>query len=235
MDDSIAVCDQSPRTAVRRRAARWTAAYLVLGAIPSIVVLVTRDALLRTGGFIESLPVPILLLAAAASVILAVALRRDGAPYVPWLGLGLLCLALLGEEAKWGYEPVFGFQLFSGDGWDLHNRLAYRYLQRFSPIALDSAGGVAIVSIAGATAIACVALYAARRIAARRAELPVVFLLVALVFALLGLTIDILDLATERFFENRIGIMKWAVEEMSEIMVALALLFAPLVRLLAPR
>jgi hypothetical protein len=186
--------------------------------------------MLLRGAFIESLPAPILVVAFFLSAGVAVALRRSGERFVPWLMLAILCLVLAGEEASWGREAVMGRVLIPAeDKWDFHNWLVRHVGARLAVVDWTSRLGIVVASIIGLVATTAVLLAALRAIRDATIGLPQGFLLIAIGWALLAMTVDFLDLALAHFY-NRVGIYKWAIEESSEMMAVTAVAFAALVR-----
>jgi hypothetical protein len=169
--------------------------------------------MLHRGEFTESVPALILMVAVLPSLGVAVALRRSGERFMPWLLLALLCLVLAAEEASWGREAVMGKVLIPADDkWDFHNWLVHYVGARVAVVDWTSRVGIVVASIVGLVATATVLL------ATFRAG-----------WALLAMTVDFTDLALAHFY-NRVGIYKWAIEESAEIMTVTAIAFAPLAR-----
>jgi hypothetical protein len=198
----------------------WLLAYAMVSAALLAPLYIYRASMLIRGAFIESVPALILVAALLLSLGVAVALRRSGQRFVPWLLLALLCLILAGEEASWGREAVMGRMLIPADDkWDLHNWLVHHIGARVAVVDWTSRLGVVVASIVGLVATAAVLLAALRAIRGAKIGLHVGFLLIAAGWALLAMTVDFTDLALAHFY-NRVGIYKWAIEES----------FAPLAR-----
>jgi hypothetical protein len=196
----------------------WLLAYAMVSAALLAPLYIYRASMLIRGAFIESVPALILVAALLLSLGVAVALRRSGQRFVPWLLLALLCLILAGEEASWGREAVMGRMLIPADDkWDLHNWLVHHIGARVAVVDWTSRLGVVVASIVGLVATAAVLLAALRAIRG------------AAGWALLAMTVDFTDLALAHFY-NRVGIYKWAIEESAEIMAVTAVTFAPLAR-----
>jgi hypothetical protein len=186
--------------------------------------------MLHRGEFTESVPALILMVAVLPSLGVAVALRRSGERFMPWLLLALLCLVLAAEEASWGREAVMGKVLIPADDkWDFHNWLVHYVGARVAVVDWTSRVGIVVASIVGLVATATVLLATFRAIREARVGLPLGFLLIAAGWALLAMTVDFTDLALAHFY-NRVGIYKWAIEESAEIMTVTAIAFAPLAR-----
>jgi hypothetical protein len=169
--------------------------------------------MLHRGEFTESVPALILMVAVLPSLGVAVALRRSGERFMPWLLLALLCLVLAAEEASWGREAVMGKVLIPADDkWDFHNWLVHYVGARVAVVDWTSRVGIVVASIVGLVATATVLLATFRAIREARVGLPLGFLLIAAGWALLAMTVDFTDLALAHFY-NRVGIYKWAIEE----------------------
>lgn len=208
----------------------WVLGYAVVSAALLAPLYIYRASMLVRGAFIESVPALILITAFFLSLGVAIALRRSGQRFVPWLLLALLCVVLAGEEASWGREAVMGRVLIPAeDKWDLHNWLVHHVGSRLSIVDWTSRLGVAVASVIGLVATAAVLLATLRAIREAKIGLPLGFLLIAAGWALLAMTVDFTDLALAHFL-NRVGIYKWAIEESAEIMTVTAIAFAPLVR-----
>lgn len=225
--DSRAVIPRTPR---KTSFWPWFIAYVAVSATLLAPLYIYRASMLVRGAFIESVPALIFVAAFFLSLGVAIALRRSGQRFLPWLVLALLCLVLAGEEASWGREAVMGRVLTPAeDKWDLHNWLVHHVGARLSIVDWTSWLGVVVASVIGLVATTAVLLATARAIREARVGLPLGFLLIAAGWALLAMTIDFTDLALAHFL-NRLGIYKWAIEESAEILTATAIAFAPLVR-----
>jgi len=221
-EDSRTTGPESPRP--------WLLTYAAVCAALLMPLYVYRASVLQRGGFIESLPAPILLVASALSIGVAMALWRSEERFVPWLMLAILCLVLVGEEASWGREAVMGRVLFPADEkWDFHNWLPQQVGGQIAAVDLNSWLGLAVVLIIGAIATGGALLATLKTIWDATIGLPQGFLLIAVVWVLLAMTVDFLDLTRVDFY-NRIVIYKWAIEESSEIMAVTAVAFSALVR-----
>ncbi len=209
-DDSRAVVPETPR---RISSWVWLFAYAAVCAALLTPLYIYGAGMLHRGEFTESVPALILMVAVLPSLGVAVALRRSGERFMPWLLLALLCLVLAAEEASWGREAVMGKVLIPADDkWDFHNWLVHYVGARVAVVDWTSRVGIVVASIVGLVATATVLL------ATFRAG-----------WALLAMTVDFTDLALAHFY-NRVGIYKWAIEESAEIMTVTAIAFAPLAR-----
>ncbi len=226
-DDSRAVVPETPR---RISSWVWLFAYAAVCAALLTPLYIYGAGMLHRGEFTESVPALILMVAVLPSLGVAVALRRSGERFMPWLLLALLCLVLAAEEASWGREAVMGKVLIPADDkWDFHNWLVHYVGARVAVVDWTSRVGIVVASIVGLVATATVLLATFRAIREARVGLPLGFLLIAAGWALLAMTVDFTDLALAHFY-NRVGIYKWAIEESAEIMTVTAIAFAPLAR-----
>lgn len=208
----------------------WILAYVAVSATLLAPLYIYGAGMLHRGEFTESVPAPVFLVAFLLSISVAIALRRSGQRFLPWLLLALLCLVLAGEEASWGREAVMGRVLVPADDkWDLHNWLVHQVGARIAVVDWTSRMGIVVASIVGSVASTAVLLAALGAIRGARVGLPQGFLLIAAGWALLAMTVDFLDLALAHFL-NTVGIYKWAIEESAEIMTVVAVAFAPLAR-----
>ncbi len=226
-EDSRTTGLESPR---RESSRGWLLAYAAVCAALLMPLYVYRASMLLRGAFIESLPALILVVAFALSIGVAMALWRSGERFVPWLMLATLCLVLAGEEADWGREAVMGRVLIpAADRGDFHNWLVDQVGARLAIVDWTSRSGIVVALIIGLVATGAVLLATLKAIRDATIGLPQGFLLIAVGWALLAVTVDFLDLALDHFY-NRVGIYKWAIEESSEIMAVTAIAFAALVR-----
>ncbi|MGD1904967.1 MAG: hypothetical protein ACFB0C_03130 [Leptolyngbyaceae cyanobacterium] len=213
----------------------WLAYTFVSSALvlPVVVLGITSptslEALLTTGGFIESLPAVVNLLGAILAILLAIKTKE----YLFWGFYSVCCFFLAGEEAAWGRDSVLGWQIRRSfdpeQSGDIHNIVSDALVANISV----SAACAVLVGIV--FTICLVFLKLKKRNQAIIKELfnyfskkstDIKFMLFGSTFILLGM----IDFVQE-FFGLPYIPGQWSAEESFELLGSVALLFAIIVKL----
>ena len=217
----------------------WLIYAVICGAVllPMLVLglkdRASLEHILVTGGIVESLPALIYLLTAALSTYLAI----KSAKFIPWGLYGVFCFFLAGEESKWGRESVLGWNIFppSNRPGDLHN--IYQLLDQSQRPYFVIAFGVVLTIVLLAISYLVFGLSALKRVISenwfrqfRKARTYQQFIVIGIVLIFFGL-VDTLNGA----FGVPYIIGQWSLEESCELLGAIALLFAVIVKFLEPK
>ena len=216
----------------------WLIYAVICGAVllPMLVLgfkdRASVEYLLVTGGIVESLPALIHLVTAAISTYLAI----KSSKFVPWGLYAVFCFFLAGEESKWGRESVLGWNILEpsdgpGDFHNLHQLLAPSQRPYFI-IAFALVITIVLVAIS----YQVFGLPALKKVISenwlrqfKKARTYQQFIVIGIVLICFGL-VDTLNGA----FGVPYIIGQWSLEESCELLGAIALLFAVIVKFLEP-
>ncbi|MEM9266820.1 MAG: hypothetical protein AAGA46_14980 [Cyanobacteria bacterium P01_F01_bin.13] len=192
------------------------------------------ENLLKTGGVIESLPAIVNLLSAGLSILLTLKLAKTNKKFLFWGIYSVFCLFLAGEEASWGRDSVLGWQMISHSGdptqsGDVHNLVSDALIASVPANTLLATVAI-ILLIAGLVIFKFKdfnqTLFKDWSNRSMGEHLLLKFITIGLVFLLLGM-IDFI----QEYFELSYLPGQWSIEELSELLGSIALLFAVMTRL----
>ena len=184
--------------------------------------------ILVTGGLVESLPALIYFLTAALSAFLSVRERK----FLPWGLYGFFCFFLAGEEAAWGRESILGWQMLNNansvGSEDIHNFVS-------DLLAQNTSSMIFYVAVFFVMLLAIIFVISQQTISRewlrwlRVGELSRQFIMTGIFLLLFGF-IDILQDFGVPYLPGQ-----WPLEESCELLGAIALLFAVIVKFLEPQ
>ena len=186
------------------------------------------EYLLVTGGIIESLPALIYLVTAALSAFLSIRERR----FLPWGIYSFFCFFLAGEEAGWGRESILGWQILNKSDSlvanDLHNFVSH-LLSQNTPSRIFYVPAFFVMLLAVIVVVAQQAIYRGWPRWFRVGKLSRQFIIAGIFLVLFGL-VDMLQDFGLPYLPGQ-----WTLEESCELLGAIALLFAVIVKFLEPK